>query len=137
VRNIRCDLWPSTVFPPASGWSSIIYKWLFTFFIATNALSTAWKVCGAMRRCCSGNRCQALRQKSRRVTGVTRRTQSECLAATSWLAPVTAEVESWENPVGQALEAVSRPAIRLQKSASSSLRCPGPLPARHTRGSRG
>ena len=59
-----------------------------------------------------------------------------CVSATSWLAPATAEEEPSKNPVGQVLEAVSHPAIRPQKSASSSDRCPGPLHARHTRGSR-
>jgi hypothetical protein len=55
ARIIRCDLPQLTAFPPANGWSSIIYKWSSTFFIATNAPSTVWKVCGAMHRCCGGN----------------------------------------------------------------------------------
>src|SRR6476646_4837107 len=62
------------------------------------------------------------------------------VSSTSWLAPVAAEEEPSENPakhpVAQVLAAVSHPAIRRQKSGSSSDRCPDPLRARHTRGSR-
>ena len=47
--------WQLTDFPPANGWCSIICKWSSTFFIATNAPSTVWKVCGATHRSCSGN----------------------------------------------------------------------------------
>src|SRR6476646_10801595 len=61
------------------------------------------------------------------------------VSPTSWLAPVAAEAELSENPAEhppeQVLEAVSRPAIRRQKSGSNSDRCPDPLHARHTRGS--
>src|SRR5262245_6735282 len=49
-----------------------------------------------------------------------------CRAVISWLARATAEEEVSQNLVGQVLEAVSRPAIRLQKSALSSDRCPDP-----------
>src|SRR5947199_8611294 len=64
----------------------------------------------------SGNQRRADNKKSRRLTGVTRRTQSGSFAATSWLAPVKPEEEPSQNPEVQASEEVSRPAIRPQKS---------------------
>src|SRR5438477_11422942 len=84
----------------------------------------------------SGNQPRADNQKSRRLTGVTRRNQSDSFAATSWLAPVTPEEEPSQNPEVQASEAVSHPAIRPKKSESSSDRYPGPLHAHRTLGSR-
>jgi hypothetical protein len=146
ARIIRCGPSQLTDFPPANGWSSIISKWSSTFFIATNAPSTAWKVCGAMRRCCSRNqfsRSDGFPAVTSEINGCpSRRSLSVASVATSWLGPVTAEAEPSEHPehpenlVAQVLEAVSHPAIRPQKSGSSSDRCPGPLHARRTRGSR-
>jgi hypothetical protein len=46
--------WQLTDFPPANGWSSIIYKWSSTFFIATNAPSTAWRFVGRCARAAVG-----------------------------------------------------------------------------------
>jgi iojap-like ribosome-associated protein len=46
---------------PASQWMVLDYlQVVVTFFIATNAPSTAWKACGAMPQCCSGNQSQGV-----------------------------------------------------------------------------